>query len=213
VHDKDGLNNMVYNRCIGTRYCSNNCPYKVRRFNFFDYQRRDPVREGEFLMTKPEYYVKDGPNDWGKMQFNPEVTVRMRGVMEKCSFCTQRIQAAKITSKNKWVRAGGTASGTATSSIADGVVQTACQQACPTGAIAFGDLNVEGSDVLQLQRTKRSYDLLEELNTKPRLKYLARVDNPAIDHGAHDHGHDHGHDHAGHDHAAAPAPAKNGGAA
>ena len=198
VHDQDGLNNMVYNRCIGTRYCSNNCPYKVRRFNFFDYNRRDPVREGDVLMTKPEYYVKDGPNDWLRMQFNPEVTVRMRGVMEKCSFCTQRIQAAKIASKNRWVRAGGTDGGSAASSIADGMVQTACQQACPTGAIAFGDLNVDGSDVLQLQRSKRSYDLLEELNTKPRLKYLARVDNPAVDHGAHDHGHDHGHGgHAG----------------
>lgn len=204
VHDLDGLNNMVYNRCIGTRYCSNNCPYKVRRFNFFDYNRRDPVREGGILMTKPEYYLKDGPADMTKMQFNPEVTVRMRGVMEKCSFCTQRIQQAKISSKNKWVRAGGIDSGSAASAIADGTVQTACQQACPTGAIVFGDLNVAGSDVLQLQRSKRSYDLLGELNTKPRLKYLARVDNPSIDHSSHDHGgHDHGHDHAGH--AAAPA--------
>jgi Fe-S-cluster-containing dehydrogenase component len=85
---------MVYNRCIGTRYCSNNCPYKVRRFNFFDWNRRDPVRTGSVLMTKPEYYLKDGPNDWTKMQFNPDVTVRMRGVMEKCSFCTQRIRGA-----------------------------------------------------------------------------------------------------------------------
>jgi molybdopterin-containing oxidoreductase family iron-sulfur binding subunit len=140
------------------------------------------------------------------MQFNPEVTVRMRGVMEKCSFCTQRIQAAKIASKNAWVRAGGS-EGSAPRGIADGTVQTACQQACPTGAIAFGDLTVEGSDVLALQRTKRSYDLLEELNTKPRLKYLARVDNPAIDHGAHDHGHDHGQDHGGH---AAAQAAKGG---
>ncbi|MFO0961822.1 MAG: TAT-variant-translocated molybdopterin oxidoreductase [Phycisphaerales bacterium] len=211
VHDKDGLNNMVYNRCIGTRYCSNNCPYKVRRFNFFDFNRRDPVRQGGILMTKPEYYVKDGPNEWLRMQFNPDVTVRMRGVMEKCSFCTQRIQHAKIGSKNRWVRAGGASSGAETWSIADGTVQTACQQACPTGAIAFGDLNVEGSDVLALQRNGRSYDLLEELNTRPRLKYLARVDNPAVDHGAHDHGHDHsGH---GHDaHSAAPAAAQAKGA-
>ena len=212
VHDKDGLNNMVYNRCIGTRYCSNNCPYKVRRFNFFDWNRRDPVRTGGVLMTKPEYYLKDGPNDWTKMQFNPDVTVRMRGVMEKCSFCTQRIQQAKIATKNKWVRTGGTQSGTESSSIADGTVQTACQQACPTGAIVFGDLNVEGSDVLQLQRTKRSYDLLEELNTKPRLKYLARVDNPAISHGHEGHGHE-GHGHEGHDHAGHAAAAQNGGKA
>ncbi len=211
VHDKDGLNNMVYNRCIGTRYCSNNCPYKVRRFNFFDYNRRDPVREGDILMTKPEYYVKDGPNDWTKMQFNPEVTVRMRGVMEKCSFCTQRIQAAKISTKNRWVRAGGVDGAAPTWTIEDGTVQTACQQACPTGAIAFGDLNVAGSDVLELQRTKRSYDLLEELNTKPRLKYLARVDNPAVEHDAHGHGHDHGHSEekpAGH----TAVPAKGGNA-
>jgi MoCo/4Fe-4S cofactor protein with predicted Tat translocation signal len=213
VHDVDGLNNMVYNRCIGTRYCSNNCPYKVRRFNFFDYNRREPVREGGVLMTEPEYYVKDGPNDWTRMQFNPEVTVRMRGVMEKCSFCTQRIQHAKIESKNRWVRAGGNAAGKGGSTMPDWSVQTACMQACPTGAIVFGDLNVEGSDVLALQRSKRSYDLLEELNTKPRLKYLARVDNPAIDHGAGDHGHDHGHDHhghAGHGHPGAAAANANG---
>jgi molybdopterin-containing oxidoreductase family iron-sulfur binding subunit len=146
------------------------------------------------------------------MQFNPDVTVRMRGVMEKCSFCTQRIQQAKIATKNKWVRAGGVESGAGASSIADGTVQTACQQACPTGAIVFGDLNVEGSDVLQLQRTKRSYDLLEELNTKPRLKYLARVDNPAIEHGHGDHGHE-GHGHEGHDHAGHAAAAPNGGKA
>jgi molybdopterin-containing oxidoreductase family iron-sulfur binding subunit len=143
------------------------------------------------------------------MQFNPEVTVRMRGVMEKCSFCTQRIAQAKIDSKNRWVRAGGSAAGGTGASMPDWAVQTACQQACPTGAIVFGDLNVEGSDVLQLQRTKRSYDLLEELNTKPRLKYLARVDNPAVDHGAHVHGHDHGHDH-GHGHQHGNAAAANG---
>jgi molybdopterin-containing oxidoreductase family iron-sulfur binding subunit len=196
VHDKDGLNNMVYNRCIGTRYCSNNCPYKVRRFNFFDFHRRDPVREGGILMTKPEYYIQDGPNEWLRMQFNPDVTVRMRGVMEKCTFCTQRIQQAKIATKNAWVRKGGTAGGSGTWEIPDGMIQTACQQACPTGAIAFGDLNTAGSDVAALQRTQRSYGMLEELNTKPRVQYLARVANPAIDHGAHDHGHDHGHGHA-----------------
>lgn len=199
VHDKDGLNNMVYNRCIGTRYCSNNCPYKVRRFNFFDFHRRDPVREGGILMTEPEYYIEEGPNEWLRMQFNPDVTVRMRGIMEKCTFCTQRIQQAKVASKNAWVRKGGTQSGMADWAIPDGMIQTACQQACPTGAISFGDLNTPASDVAALQGTARSYGMLEELNTKPRVQYLARVHNPAVDHSAHDHDHDHGHDH-GHDH-------------
>jgi molybdopterin-containing oxidoreductase family iron-sulfur binding subunit len=191
VHDQDGLNSMVYNRCIGTRYCSNNCPYKVRRFNFFDYQRRDPERSEGWMKVKPEYYVKDGPDIWLRMQFNPEVTVRMRGVMEKCTFCTQRIQAAKIKYKNEWARAGGTATGGDNFSIPDGAIVTACQQACPAEAIVFGDLNDPKSRVSQLQRSGRSYDLLEELNTKPRLKYLARVTNPAIPRPS-SHGHGHG---------------------
>jgi molybdopterin-containing oxidoreductase family iron-sulfur binding subunit len=196
VHDADGLNNMVYNRCIGTRYCSNNCPYKVRRFNFFDYQRRDPIREQQGpLQVKPEYYVETGPDEWLRMQFNPEVTVRMRGVMEKCTFCVQRIAQAKIKYKNEWVRAGGTASGKPNFSIPDGAVRTACQQACPAGAIVFGDLNDPNSQVSKLHGSKVAYGMLEELNVKPRLKYLARVTNPGVDHGADHHGHDHGHDH------------------
>ena len=211
VHDSDGLNNMVYNRCIGTRYCSNNCPYKVRRFNFFDYQRREPVREQTGpLAVKPEYFVETGPDEWLRMQFNPEVTVRMRGVMEKCSFCVQRIAQAKIHYKNEWTRAGGVSSGKANFSIPDGAIRTACQQACPANAIVFGDLNDPSSQVSRLHASKVAYGMLEELNTKPRLKYLARVSNPAVDHGAHDHGHDHhGHDHghgghadAGRDHGA-----------
>ena len=181
VHDKDGINTMVYNRCIGTRYCSNNCPYKVRRFNFFDYQRREPQREEGLLKVKPEYYVEDGPDVWLRMQFNPEVTVRMRGVMEKCTFCTQRIQAAKIKYKNAWAKSGGTASGVDNFPMPDGAVETACQQACPTNAIIFGDLNVSDSKVAKLHRSGRSYQLLEELNTKTRLQYLARVTNPAIE--------------------------------
>ncbi|MSR70034.1 MAG: 4Fe-4S dicluster domain-containing protein [Phycisphaerales bacterium] len=179
VHDKDGLNSMVYNRCIGTRYCSNNCPYKVRRFNFFDYQRRELQREEGFVKVKPEYYVESGPDVWLRMQFNPDVTVRMRGVMEKCTFCTQRIQAAKIKYKNAWAKAGGTKSGSANFSIPDGSIVTACQQACPTAAITFGDLNVTDSKVAKLHRSGRSYQMLEELNTKTRLQYLARVSNPA----------------------------------
>jgi molybdopterin-containing oxidoreductase family iron-sulfur binding subunit len=150
VHDEQGINVMVYNRCIGTRYCSNNCPYKVRRFNFFDYQKRVPDREEGFLKVQPDYYkgipddhypITDKPEGWLRMQFNPEVTVRSRGVMEKCSFCMQRIQEAKIRSKNAWAKAGGIESGQSTWSIPDGTVITACQQACPTQAIVFGDLN------------------------------------------------------------------------
>jgi len=196
VHDADGLNNMVYNRCIGTRYCSNNCPYKVRRFNFFDYQRRDPIREQTTpLQVQPDYFVETGPDEWLRMQFNPEVTVRMRGVMEKCTFCVQRIAQAKIKYKNEWVRAGGIASGKPNYAIPDGAVVTACQQACPAGAIVFGDLNDPSSKVAKLHASKVSYGMLEELNVKPRLKYLARVTNPGVDHGADGHGHDHGGDH------------------
>jgi molybdopterin-containing oxidoreductase family iron-sulfur binding subunit len=216
VHDEQGINVMVYNRCIGTRYCSNNCPYKVRRFNFFDYQKRAPSREEGFLKVEPEYYkdiaetsypIENPADAFPRMQFNPEVTVRSRGVMEKCSFCMQRIQEAKIRAKNAWAKAGGIESGQSTWSVTDGAVVTACQQACPTQAIVFGDLNDPKSKVAQLVKSKLSYDLLEELNTKPRVKYLARVKNPGVgnthdcghDH-SHDHSHDHGHDH-GHDHS------------
>ena len=209
VHDEQGINVMVYNRCIGTRYCSNNCPYKVRRFNFFDYQRRDPSREEGVLKVQPDYYksiaedhnpITDNPSGWSRMQFNPDVTVRSRGVMEKCSFCMQRIQEAKIRAKNAWAKAGGVSSGKDTWTIEDGTVVTACQQACPTQAIVFGDLNDPKSRVAQLMKSKLSYDLLEELNTKPRVKYLARINNPAVEHAhdEHDHGHDDGH---GHSHA------------
>ena len=180
LHDKDGLNVMVYNRCIGTRYCSNNCPYKVRRFNWFDYWRRDPIRKQEgILAVKPDYYVSGGPDEWRRMQLNPEVTVRVRGVMEKCTFCVQRISEAKITHKNQWAREGGTAF-SPDWSIPDGAIQTACQQACATGAIVFGDLADTSSQVHRLQKLGTSYGLLEELNTKPRLKYLAKVRNPGI---------------------------------
>jgi molybdopterin-containing oxidoreductase family iron-sulfur binding subunit len=193
VHDSDGLNSMVYNRCIGTRYCSNNCPYKVRRFNFFDYQRRDPIREQTGpLAVKPEYYVETGPDAWVRMQMNPEVTVRMRGVMEKCSFCVQRIAAAKIKYKNQWVKAGGASTGAAHYAIPDGAIVTACQQACPAGAIVFGDLNDPASAVSKLHASKLSYGMLEELNVKPRVKYMARIRNPAIEPAPSTQGHDHG---------------------
>jgi MoCo/4Fe-4S cofactor protein with predicted Tat translocation signal len=146
VHDNEGLNAMVYNRCVGTRYCSNNCPYKVRRFNFLQYSKNDvPVIQ---------------------LSYNPQVTVRPRGVMEKCTYCVQRIAAARIDSDRE------------NRPIADGEVITACQQACPTNAIVFGDLNNTGSQVAKLKAQELNYGLLEDLNTKPRTSYMPRVRNP-----------------------------------
>ena len=150
MHDKEGLNVMTYNRCIGTRYCSNNCPFKVRRFNFFN-------------------YVKDMP-EVVKMAQNPDVTVRSRGVMEKCTFCIQRINRAKQNAR----KAGRP--------VHDGEFQTACQQACPTNAIHFGNINDLKSRVANLKRDPRNYDLLGELNIRPRNSYLAKIrnQNPAL---------------------------------
>src|SRR6187397_3096122 len=159
MHSHEGLNDMVYNRCIGTRYCSNNCPYKVRRFNYFNYNV-DTIGVTPYTPTDdPKMKLK-------AMVFNPEVTVRSRGVMEKCTFCVQRIQNVKIKAKN------------ARREIEDGEIKTACQQTCPTGAIVFGDLNDPKSEVTRLQNGSRSYAMLEELNVRPRLKYLARIKNP-----------------------------------
>ncbi|MBN2505530.1 MAG: TAT-variant-translocated molybdopterin oxidoreductase [Verrucomicrobia bacterium] len=190
VHDDEGLNLMVYNRCIGTRYCSNNCPYKVRRFNFFDYNRR-PLHQlrGPFYPS-PLTTATDGqwtlrrwlhnpdvgtrPEDeWEllKLARNPDVTVRMRGVMEKCTFCIQRLQQAKIVQK---VRAGASAN----VRVPEGAVQTACQQACPAGAIVFGNLLDPDSPVARLKRSGRNYTLLDPLDLRPRVTYLARVRNP-----------------------------------
>ena len=202
VHTTDGLNSMVYNRCVGTRYCANNCPYKVRRFNFFDYFRRDPLRETGMLQVQPDYYTKkqSGGDPLRQMQFNPDVTVRMRGVMEKCTFCTQRIESAKISARNAWVKMPEAAKAKAKRVvIPDGTITPACAQTCPTGALVFGDLMDETSRVAKLQAEHRSYDLLGELNIKPRNRFLARITNPVGGERFPDdfkaHGGDHGHDH------------------
>jgi Fe-S-cluster-containing dehydrogenase component len=167
VHDQEGLNLMVYNRCVGTRYCSNNCPYKIRKFNYFDYNKR-PLDQ---LYRGPLGRRKEDELDLIKMIKNPDVTVRMRGIMEKCTFCIQRIEGAKISQK---VKAGASADVV----VPEGTFTTACAQACPAGAIVFGNLNDPNSRVAKLKQQDRDYTVLEFLLTKPRLTYLARIRNP-----------------------------------
>jgi len=146
AHSSEGLNDMVYNRCVGTRYCANNCPYKVRRFNFLQYS---------------DY---DSPTS--RLLFNPNVTVRTRGVMEKCTYCVQRINAGRNEAEVE-----GRA-------LRDGEILTACQQVCPSEAIVFGDLNDPGSRIASLKKDPRDYALLGNLNTRPRTTYLASLSNP-----------------------------------
>ena len=200
VHDSDGLNVMVYNRCIGTRYCSNNCPYKVRRFNYFDYRRRSPHREqpGTLLQVDPEYYTREqaAADPLQQMQLNPDVSVRVRGVMEKCTYCIQRIQQAKIEAKNEFVKQDKNTRPEKTR-VQDGRIQTACQQSCPTQAIEFGDLDDKAAKVTAKHKNPRAYMLLQELNTDPRTKYLAKIWNPSekgskVDEADFGHGHGHG---------------------
>jgi MoCo/4Fe-4S cofactor protein with predicted Tat translocation signal len=207
VHTEEGINAMAYNRCIGTRYCANNCPYKVRRFNYFNYNQQYGYFYGwtdqrEKVNTKLQSLV-----------LNPEVSVRGRGVMEKCTYCVQRVQNGKIQARQ-----------VGDGLVHDGDIRTACQEACPTQAIVFGDLNDKSSRVHTLQHDARAYGVLEDLNIKPRTKYLARIRNvpkrlmthdqlhptwntSPMDHahGGHghgEHGHDHDHDHS-HDEAKA----------
>ncbi|MGH8018004.1 MAG: TAT-variant-translocated molybdopterin oxidoreductase [Opitutaceae bacterium] len=165
IHDEEGLNVMAYNRCIGTRYCANNCPYKVRRFNFFDFNQR----QIDQLYMGPA--GEHGMPELVQMSKNPDVTVRMRGVMEKCTYCVQRIQEAKIHAK---VRARDSAD----VAVRDGEVKTACQQVCPTNAIVFGNLLDPESAVSRMKAYDRDYPLLGYLNTRPRTTYLARLRNP-----------------------------------
>lgn len=183
VHDTEGLNTMVYNRCIGTRYCSNNCPYKVRRFNYFDYHAKSPRKDvANPWLNMPDTQQGEAISKIKSMVFNPDVTVRMRGVMEKCTYCTQRIQRAKIKQKNAFVQNSQGVYGNEEATqktVPDGAIITACQDACPTGCISFGDLNDPNSKISQIQnRNKRAYSLLSELNSRPRTKHLAKIRNP-----------------------------------
>jgi molybdopterin-containing oxidoreductase family iron-sulfur binding subunit len=180
VHNEEGLNVMAYNRCIGTRYCANNCPYKVRRFNFFDYNQR-PIDYGKTDITilgvinagnlyKGPFAPK-GMEESLKMQKNPNVTVRMRGVMEKCTFCVQRLEEAKIAQKVK-------ARDSADILVPRDSVQVACQQACPADAIVFGNKKDPESRIAKALKQPQGYKLLNYLNTQPRITYLARLRNP-----------------------------------
>jgi molybdopterin-containing oxidoreductase family iron-sulfur binding subunit len=153
-HSTEGLNMMTYNRCIGTRYCANNCPFKVRRFNWFNYNAN-----ADFADVNP------AQSELGRMVLNPDVVVRSRGVMEKCSMCQQRLQAGKLAAK----KAG--------TPLQDGSIKTACQQACPTNAIMFGDVNDENAEINKWREDDKHYFLLEEVGVKPTVSYLLKVRN------------------------------------
>lgn len=157
-HSNEGLNQMTYNRCIGTRYCANNCPYKVRRFNWYNYT------------GNPDYAdINPAQQDLGRMVLNPDVVVRGRGVMEKCSMCQQRLQAGKLAAKKEG------------KPLQDGSIKTACQQACPTNAILFGDLNDGESAISKLREDERNYFVLEEIGARPTVSYLVKIRNQEED--------------------------------
>jgi molybdopterin-containing oxidoreductase family iron-sulfur binding subunit len=150
THSEEGINEMTYNRCVGTRYCSNNCPYKVRRFNFLDYNKDKHLPVLTLLA-------------------NPNVTVRQRGVMEKCNYCIQRVNRGRMDAEKE------------NRPLKDGEILTACQQVCPTEALVFGDINDPTSKVAKLRAEQINYGLLEELNTRPRTTYLTKLTNPNTD--------------------------------
>ena len=174
VHSHEGLNQMVYNRCVGTRYCSNNCPYKVRRFNYFNFSDNQPNYseqvEASFVgnanIPGPIHIQHKQGIPLLKMLNNPDVTVRGRGIMEKCTYCVQRINEARVESKKT------------NSPLKDGDIVTACQQACPTQTIVFGNIADRESQVSKLRNDPRAYLLLEELQTRPRTSHLAKLRNP-----------------------------------
>jgi molybdopterin-containing oxidoreductase family iron-sulfur binding subunit len=155
-HSDEGLNVMVYNRCVGTRYCANNCPYKVRRFNWFE--NWDYMEGAVRKLRDPQ-----------QLALNPDVTVRRRGVIEKCSFCIQRLNKAKLDAKIKGLKR-----------VVDGSVKTACQEVCPANAIYFGDINDPNSEVSRLVKNGRGYKVLDFLGVNPSITYLAKVRNPII---------------------------------
>jgi molybdopterin-containing oxidoreductase family iron-sulfur binding subunit len=178
THSNEGLNQMTYNRCIGTRYCANNCPYKVRRFNWFNYPSYKKFTE-----------INPAQDDLGRMVLNPDVTVRTRGVMEKCSMCVQNVQAAKLEAKKE------------NRAVVDGDVNSICGDSCPAGAITFGDWNDVNSKVRKSSEDKRSYQALEEIGVKPNVWYKVKVrneENPVLNnlqskkkahHGSHNNEH------------------------
>jgi molybdopterin-containing oxidoreductase family iron-sulfur binding subunit len=182
VHDEEGINVMAYNRCIGTRYCANNCPYKVRRFNWFDFNKRESdygAAQDQHMVNLGNLYKgpagvnRNAEPEWEiiKLVKNPDVSVRMRGVMEKCTFCVQRVEQGKIAQKVKAGNSGDVA-------VPDGSIKTACQQACPADAIVFGNMLDPQSEVVKLKASPRNYSVLGFLDTRPRVTYLAKVRNP-----------------------------------
>lgn len=160
-HSSEGLNQMIYNRCFGTRYCNNNCPYKVRRFNWFNYT-------GSGTLTGNLRDKEEMTGDLRRMVLNPDVTVRPQGVIEKCSFCVQRIQSAKLKAKAE------------NRALLENEIQTACSQSCPANAIVFGDMNDMESDLNRLISSGRRYNLLEELFTMPSVNYLTKIKNKIL---------------------------------
>lgn len=154
THSLEGLNMMAYNRCIGTRYCANNCPYKVRRFNWFNYMAYEKFND-----------FNPSQDETARLVLNPDVVVRSRGVIEKCSMCIQRIQEGKLKAKSEG------------RPVKDGEIQTACAAACPTNAITFGDLNDKKSQVRKESESSRAYRVIEEVGTKPNIYYQVKVRN------------------------------------
>jgi molybdopterin-containing oxidoreductase family iron-sulfur binding subunit len=166
MHSEDGLNQQIYNRCVGTRYCANNCPFKVRRFNFWEYSAKQESALFRWLVPRIARNAEINTRPPMQMKNNPEVTVRSRGVMEKCSFCIQRIRGAT---------AEATREGRPKDHLPDGAVVPACMEACPAGAITFGDLNAPGSRVAALAAHPRAMRLLDALGVAPSISYLTKV--------------------------------------